>query len=115
MNNISYEERAKVYGDAIETFGANLQMVVALEEMSEVQKEICKILRGNGSVLHLAEEIADATIMLEQIRLIFGFNNEVCAAMDRKVLRLRQRIENDKKIKDRSIDAIRELFGRVDL
>lgn len=115
MNKINYEERAKVYCEAIETYGANLQMVVALEEMSEVQKEICKILRGNGSILHLAEEIADATIMLEQIRQIFGFNEEVCQAMDRKVLRLQQRIEENKVIRNRSIDEIRELLRGVNL
>lgn len=115
MNMVNYEERAKVYDEAITTFGANMQLVVALEEMSEVQKEICKILRGNGSVLHLAEEIADATIMLEQIRQIFGINEEVCQAMDRKVIRLRQRVEKAKVDRDRGLDAIREMFGRIDL
>lgn len=115
MNVVNYEERVKVYDEAITTFGANMQLVVALEEMSEVQKEICKILRGNGSVLHLAEEIADATIMLEQIRQIFGVNEEVCQAMDRKVIRLRQRVENAKVDRDRSLDAIREMFGGIEL
>lgn len=93
MNKINYEERAKVYTDALETFGAGAQLVVALEEMSEVQKEICKALRGEPNALHLAEEVADATIMLEQVRQIFGINAEVCKAMDAKVARLRNRVD----------------------
>lgn len=100
-NKISYEERTKVYDDAITTFGANMQLIVALEEMSELQKEICKELRGNANRLHLAEELADVTIMLEQVRRIFHLNEDVCKIMDGKILRLRQRIENVKAQMDR--------------
>lgn len=100
MNKINYGERAKVYAEAIATFGAEAQMVVAMEEMSELQKEICKVLRGGGNVMHLAEEVADATIMLEQIRLIFDINDEVCDMMDAKVERLQQRIREHKHFPD---------------
>lgn len=94
MNNISYEERSKIYADAAATFGENMQIVVALEELSEVQKELCKALRGRVNTFNLAEEVADATIMLEQIRQMFNINEQVCGYMDEKVLRLRQRIKN---------------------
>lgn len=118
MNKINYEERAKVYTDALETFGATTQLVVALEELSEAQKEICKVLRGEGSTLHLAEEVADATIMLEQIRQIFGVNPWVCEAMDAKVLRLRQRVEEEKaRRRERSesrLDLLRKAFNLKD-
>jgi uncharacterized protein YabN with tetrapyrrole methylase and pyrophosphatase domain len=114
MNKISYEERTKVYTDALETFGPTAQLVVALEEMSEVQKEICKTLRGGGSTLHLAEEVADATIMLEQIRQIFDINEEVCKAMDHKVLRLRQRVEDAQARERPNLEAIRALFRKDD-
>jgi NTP pyrophosphatase (non-canonical NTP hydrolase) len=93
VNKISYEERAQVYCMALDKFGSCNQLVVAIEEMSEVQKEICKAIRGKVDMMHLAEEVADATIMLEQIRLMFGINGEVCAVMDAKVERLRQKIE----------------------
>lgn len=63
-------------------------MVVAIEELSEVQKELCKVYRGKGDMEHLAEEIADATIMLEQMRYFFGLNDMVCRKMDAKVQRL---------------------------
>ena len=111
MNKINHEERAKVYADALNTFGANLQLVVALEELSEAQKEICKVMRGGGSLLHLAEEVADATIMLEQVRQLFDINEEVCKAMDAKVLRLQQRVEDAKAKETRKRENIRALFG----
>ena len=88
MNRIGYTERMKVYVNAFIAYGEDNQLIVALEELSECQKEICKYLRGKGNKANLAEEIADATIMLEQVRMIFGINEDVCLAMDEKVRRL---------------------------
>ena len=93
VNKIPYEERVKTYTNALCRYGRNVQMVVALEELSECQKEICKILRGGGDPEHLAEEIADATIMLEQLRLIFSINDLVGKKMDEKILRLENRLK----------------------
>lgn len=93
MNKIPYEERVNTYTNALCRYGRNAQMVVALEELSECQKEICKILRGGGDPEHLAEEIADATIMLEQLRLIFSINDLVGKKMDEKILRLENRLK----------------------
>ena len=90
MNKIPYEQREKVYTNALIHFGERVQMVVALEELSEVQKEICKKMRGYSNDDRLAEEIADATIMLEQMRLFFGPNDLVCKKMDEKVQRLEE-------------------------
>ena len=94
MNRIPYEQRVQVYRGALEHFGRTIQMVMALEELSEVQKEICKNLRGYDNLEHLAEEIADATIMLEQMRLFFGLNDLVCEKMDEKVKRLDALLKN---------------------
>lgn len=59
MNQIPFDERKKVYLNAMIAYGDRAQMIVALEELSELQKEICKILRGGENISHLAEEIAD--------------------------------------------------------
>lgn len=98
MNKINYEERAKVYASALDTYGVTCQLMKALEELSEVQIEIHRILSGRPNVFHLAEEVADATIMLEQIRQLFGINEDVCKFMDAKVLRLQRTIETNKYI-----------------
>lgn len=93
MNKITYEERTQVYTNALIRFGDKAQMVIALEELSECQKEICKQLRGYSNLEQLAEEIDDATIMLEQMRLFFGLNDLVCKKMDEKVMRLDGRLK----------------------
>lgn len=92
MNNIPYDERVKTYLNAYIQYGEKNQCIVAIEELSECQKEICKILRGGGNLEHLAEEIADATIMLEQVRIMFNLNDLVCRKMDEKVQRLDNRL-----------------------
>lgn len=90
---MEYKDRKKVYIQAVEQWGAEAQLVIALEELNECGKEICKVLRGKGDMAHLAEEVADATIMLEQIRIMFNINDTVQQEMERKILRLERRIE----------------------
>ena len=92
MQHMEYKDRAKVYEEAIERYGAEMQMVVAIEELSECTKELCKAMRGKGDINHLAEEVADATIMLEQMRLTFGINDAVKFWMDAKLQRLQHRL-----------------------
>lgn len=92
MNRIPYEDRVKTYTNALLQYGDKMQMVVAVEELSECQKEICKIIRGGEDFSHLAEEIADTRIMLEQLSLIFNINDLVCEHMDAKVQRLDDRL-----------------------
>lgn len=92
---ITYAERVAVYESAIARNGTLLQSIVALEELSEAQKEICKFLRERGDLSHLAEEVADATIMLEQIRIIFGINEPVNRWIEKKVQRLAERVKGE--------------------
>lgn len=89
MNEMCYTDREKVYRKAAEIYGVEMQLVVAVEELSEVTKELCKQARGMGDPLALAEEVADAAIMLEQVQMIFGIGDEVSAFMDNKVMRLK--------------------------
>ena len=93
MNKIDYSERCKTYTNAMLAFGEQNQLIVAIEELSECQKEICKILRGGEDFRNLTEEVADATIMLEQIRLMFNINDCVCNFMDEKIKRLDDRVK----------------------
>ena len=92
MNKINYEDRKKVYQAALRKWGTDLQTMMAVEEMSELTKEICKIKRGKMDLDALADEIADVTIMLEQLREIYGLNDAVCDHIDAKILRLQSRV-----------------------
>lgn len=89
---LSYEDRVAVYKKAIVKYGVEKQMTVAIEEMSEVIKELCKLQRGIGNRDHLAEEIADAMIVLEQMRLVFNLNQAVCDKMDEKIEDLQRKV-----------------------
>ena len=53
-----YISEAEVLQRALDTYGSALQIVVMMEEMSELQKELCKYLRGKYSPASIAEEIA---------------------------------------------------------
>lgn len=99
MNKIPYEERCEVYASALVKWGEAAQITVAIEEMSEVIKALTKFFRKPSPIKNvlpsIIEEVADATIMLEQLRLIFGINDEVCEAMDAKIERLKERVSGN--------------------
>lgn len=95
MSNIKFEQRVEVYDRLLSRHGLLMQSIVALEELSEAQKEICKCLRDKGNLDHLAEEIADAAIMLEQMTHYFGIDEQVREHMDKKVRRSAALLELD--------------------
>lgn len=88
MDRIPLEIRQAVYAVAEAEYGRPMQCTVAVEELSEAQKEICKILRGKPDLQHLAEEIADVLIMMEQMMLFFGLQWDVEKFRDQKIRRL---------------------------
>ena len=92
MNKIAYEERKEIYEKALRTWGTQAQIMMAIEEMSELTKELCKHFRGRPNGEEIVDELADVTIMVEQLRLIFGVNDAVCDQMDVKMLRLKKRL-----------------------
>ena len=95
MTNIPYEERREVYQAAIEKFGEEAQIKKAIEELGKLLVSICHYPDGKCSREDLADELADATIMCEQLRLIFGVNDEVWHHTDYKIDRLRRRIQGE--------------------
>lgn len=66
-----------------------------MEELSECQKEIAKFIRGIGNAGALAEEVADALICLEQVMMIYGIREMVQIQMDRKVMRLEDKLRRE--------------------
>ena len=82
---------------ALSAYGSEIQRVVAIEELSELQKELCKSLRGQTDRRHIAEEIADVQIMLEQMMILYELHYDVVAWRWKKVDRLRNRLARDGK------------------
>lgn len=90
-----YISETEVLQRALDTYGSAMQIVVVFEEVSELQKELCKYLRGRGSFEHIAEEIADVEIMLEQMKMLFCCTDDVRNERRRKVERLKERLDGD--------------------
>lgn len=85
---INAKDRA-LYKAAALTFGENLQMTVATEELAELAQQICKVQRGKLDERHLTEEIADVLNCIEQVILLLGISD---AAIRRVRNRKKQRL-----------------------
>lgn len=89
-----YINETEVLQRALDTYGSVPQITMVFEEMSELQKELCKYLRGKCSLASIAEEIADVEIMLEQMKMLFCCTDDVRNERRRKVERLKDRLDN---------------------
>ena len=83
---------AEVYKSAIDTYGMDAQKKMAIEEMSELTKELCKNFRGRDNGDCIAEEIADVKIMLEQLIIMFDRRAQVERFIELKTARLKERL-----------------------
>ena len=90
----------KTIDAAIIEYGENAQMDIAIEEMAELTKAICKRKRtgatGPEAVAargNLIEEVADVFIMLVQLVRMFDGAEEVQQTVDEKLHRLKGRLE----------------------
>ena len=79
--------------DALEHYGNNPQVDMAIEEMSELTKELLKNRRGKENRSDIAMEMADVYIMLEQLKFIFGIDEtELKVNAEFKLQRLNKRL-----------------------
>lgn len=79
---------------AIEKWGKEAQTIVAMEKCAELIKECSKMLRGQGNIDHLIEEIADVMICIEQLEIIYDIDNgDVLTEQVFKLDRLEKRLE----------------------
>ncbi len=93
-------KKPDVLRDAIDTYGMAAQVDMAIEEMSELTKALCKERRtqlelGKHAEAHanVIEEIADVAIMLKQLLIMFDKDGEIQKEVDYKIDRLEQRLQ----------------------
>ena len=90
-------ERRNIMTRAIQHFGETAQIDMAVEEMAELTKAICKVKRAQAgaemgaAVENVVEEIADVQIMLDQLRIIFHRSTE--EVEEAKLERLKNRLD----------------------
>ena len=86
---------------AIDTHGAQIQIFKAMEEMGELTQALAKLAGNpdapnpdyNQMVDHVAEEVADVRIMLEQICMIFDIEERAVRWRWHKLQRLKDRLD----------------------
>ena len=85
----------EIYCEALEKWGTEAQTLMVFEEMSELQRELCKHARGKDNREAIAEEIADVQIMLEQMMILHDCKDLVEAQKFKKIHRLKFRLEQE--------------------
>ena len=90
------EKQIEIMRETVDFYGADMQLNICIEELSELVKEICKAKRGIPRIDCIAEEMADVKIILEQLGIIFGNMADVDKWYSKKVARLKERLETDR-------------------
>lgn len=91
--HVSITDRDTVLHDYASLLGDKGAKAVAIEEMSELQKEICKTLRGCERSSQLAEEMADVYLILQMLETMLHNRDAVAAQWAKKFERIRKRVE----------------------
>lgn len=102
--------------------GKRTKLIVAIEELSELTKELTKDLRGEGDRDHIIEEICDVDLMLSQLYWIYKVQREEAVDMiNFKIERQKER-DNAKRMKiyelaakrtGESYDSVEKLFEEL--
>ena len=95
--------------------GKDTKLIVAIEELSELTKELTKDLRGEGDRDHIIEEICDVDLMLSQLYWIYKVQRE--EAVDMINFKIDRQIQRDKELRlNREIEESRngKVYKNVD-
>lgn len=109
--------RPDILQQAVDTYGKEAQVDMAIEEMSELTKALLKNRRAEKALEKwdyektkqgISEEIADVVIMLSQLLMIYGNREAVQEEINIKVRRLEERLAHA--AKEAGADAAQELL-----
>jgi len=92
---MSGTDRTETLRGAIKIWGEDIQVDIAIEELSELTTELARRQRGRERPAATAEEIADAQLCLDQLKLMYG-RDEVAEREREKLERLKRRVEADR-------------------
>ena len=91
------EEYAAVLEENIRENGVVLETVIAMEELAELIQAISKVKRygfGGKYQDNLIEEIADVSIVIREIMMIFGISDgDINEVIDSKIQRIKKRLD----------------------
>lgn len=91
------ENKWKIYADAISHYGIDNQKNMLVEECGELLNAMAKHKRDRATTRDVITELADVSIMVEQMALFFG-REQFDVEKERKIERLKYRLlDKDKK------------------
>lgn len=85
-------EILELYDKAISKWGHEAQLNMLFEECGELLSAIGKLKRGRCDKYDVITELADVSIMVEQMAVLFG-HDEYVAEKARKLMRLKERLD----------------------
>lgn len=88
------KEKCEIYKAALEKYGVGAQIGMLTEECGELLSAINKLNRSRCSSDDVLTELADVSIMVEQLSLIYGGYEKFLIEKDKKLIRLLKRINN---------------------
>lgn len=88
------KEKCEIYKAALEKWGVGAQIGMLTEECGELLSAINKFNRSRCSSDDVLTELADVSIMVEQLSLIYGGYEKFQIEKDKKLIRLLKRINN---------------------
>lgn len=94
-------KKTSIHAKAIDRWGEDIQMVVAVEECSELIKAITKIQREGatrGRLLDLVDEMADVQLSINCLAQMFDVKDDLKTRLKEKYVRLEDRINDPKRI-----------------
>ena len=97
-------EEKQIYKQALNKWGMEPQIMMMIEEMSELTKALSKCYRKgiNANFINIVEEIVDVQIMLEQMKIMLRdllphvFDSEYKSQYEKKLRRLEQLLQEVK-------------------
>ena len=86
------DNKIKILRCFVGVYGKENQIIKAVEECAELQQSLCNAFTKKANTSLIAEEIADVTIMLEQLKIIFDCSAEVEDCIEYKIQRQIERM-----------------------
>ena len=96
----------EIYRQAVEKYGIEPQRKMAIEEMAELTNALMKQDRGRNTEADVIEEIADVTIMMQQLAIIYG-PSAVQEQIEYKTQRLALRLKKHSLFTKEIIDSFK--------
>ena len=91
------QKEIDIYNRALNTYGYNAQRLMLIEEIGELLNAIAKLPRGRATGDDVIEELADVSIMVDQMAVFLGLK-KFYEKKEMKLQKLQERLKKDQEI-----------------